>query len=182
MRRWPGSPGAASSSRKASAAFAWRRCHREDLRDVTETRIHIEGLALRLAIAQGGDSWEASILAAHHRLSRNPRSDDKLIDEVWEELHRAYHMSLIAACGLPRLLGIYRELSDDFDRYRRLAVLMAGRHPRMKSTHGAIVKAVLARDLPRAERLVSDHARDSMAQIMMLFGAKGLARLAAPRD
>lgn len=142
----------------------------EDLHDVTETRIHIEGIALRLAIANGGDAWEASILAAHHRLSRNPRSDDKLIDAVWEDLHRAFHVSLIAACGLPRLLGSYRELSDDFDRYRRLAVLSAGHHPRVKSMHSMIVKSILARDADRSVKLLAEHVRDSAAQIVTLFG------------
>jgi GntR family carbon starvation induced transcriptional regulator len=146
----------------------------DDLRDVTETRIRIETTALRLAIEQGGDDWEAAILAAHHRLSRNQRSDDLLINEVWEELHRAYHVALIAACGLPRLIGFYRALSDSFDRYRRIAVLGAGRHPRLKPAHGAIVKAVLARDADRAERLLSDHVRESTAQITVLLGAAAL--------
>lgn len=148
----------------------------EDLHDVTETRIHIEGIALRLAIATGGDAWEASILAAHHRLSRNPRSDDKLIDPVWEELHRDFHVSLIAACGLPRLLGGYRELSDDFDRYRRLAVLSAGRHPRVKSMHSVIVKSILAREVDSSVKLLAEHARDSAAQIVTLFGLDHLPR------
>ena len=148
----------------------------EDLKDVTETRIHIECIALRLAIANGGDDWEASILAAHHRLSRNPRSDDKLIDAVWEELHRAFHVSLIAACGLPRLLGSYRELSDDFDRYRRLAVLSAGHHPRVKSMHSMIVKSILARDADRSIKLLAEHVRDSSAQIRILFAPKQLRR------
>jgi DNA-binding GntR family transcriptional regulator len=143
----------------------------DDLRDVTETRIHVETTALRLAIAHGGDDWEAAILAAHHRLSRNQRTDDLLINEVWEELHRAYHVALIAACGLPRLIGFYRALSDSFDRYRRIAVLGAGRHPRLKPTHGTIVKAVLARDADRAGRLLSDHVRESADQIAVLLGA-----------
>lgn len=151
----------------------------EDLRDVTESRIQIEGLALRLAIAQGDDAWEASILAAHHRLQRNPRSDARLVDEVWEELHRAYHVALISACGLPRLLGFYRALSDNFDRYRRLAVLTARRHPRVKSTHDAIVTAVLARDTDRAERLLGEHVRDSATEIVALFGTTELHGLSS---
>ena len=141
----------------------------EDLRDIVETRVHIETLALRLSIELGGDEWEAGILAAHHRLERRQRSDDLLIDPLWEKLHRAYHMSLISACGLPRLLEFYETLSDNFDRYRRLAVLAAGRHPRPKAVHGAIVKATLARDADRAMRLMAGHVRDSAAQITQLF-------------
>jgi GntR family carbon starvation induced transcriptional regulator len=141
----------------------------EDLRDIVETRVHIETLALRVSIELGGDEWEAGILAAHHRLERRQRSEGLLIDPFWERLHRAYHMSLISACGLPRLLEFYETLSDNFDRYRRLAVLAAGRHPRPKSFHGAIVKATLARDADRAMRLMARHVRDSAAQITQLF-------------
>jgi DNA-binding GntR family transcriptional regulator len=162
--------------RKASAAFA------EDLHDITETRVHIETLALRLAIEHGGDAWEAAILAAHHRLDRRPRTDALLIDAQWEELHRAYHIALLAACGLPQLLAFYRTLTDNFDRYRRLAVLTAGRHPRPKATHAAIVKAVLARDSARAEKLLIEHVRNSASQIMTLFATRDLQRLWPAHD
>lgn len=145
----------------------------DDLRDVTETRIHIETLALRLSIEQGGDEWEAGILAAHHRLERRQRHDDLLIDELWEKLHRSYHISLISACGLPRLLEFYGALTDNFDRYRRLAVLSAHRHPRPKAAHGAIVKTVLARDTARATKLLTAHVRDSATQIAQLFETSG---------
>jgi DNA-binding GntR family transcriptional regulator len=144
----------------------------EDLRDIVETRVHIETLALRLSIELGGDEWEAGILAAHHRLERRQRNDGLLIDPLWEKLHRAYHVSLISACGLPRLLEFYETLTDNFDRYRRLAVLAAGRHPRPKAAHGAIVKATLTRDTARAMKLMAGHVRDSAAQITQLFGTE----------
>jgi GntR family transcriptional regulator, carbon starvation induced regulator len=105
----------------------------DDLRDITQTRISIETTALRLSIERGDDAWEAGILGAHHRLSRRPRSENLLIDEAWEELHRGYHMALIAACDLPRLLAFCTILHDHFDRYRRLAVLHGARHPVLKS-------------------------------------------------
>src|SRR5882724_2857112 len=149
----------------------------DDLRDVTETRVRIETTALRLSIEQGTDAWEAQVLAAHHRLSRRPRSDKLLVDEAWEELHGGYHMTLIAACGLPRLLAFCTILHDHFDRYRRLAVLHGGRHPALKSGHGAIVKATLARNGGQAEALLAAHIHESAAQFALLLGAGGLAQL-----
>src|SRR5260370_19536779 len=116
----------------------------DDLRDVTETRVRIETTALRLSIQQGTDAWEAQVVAAHHRLSRRPRSEKLLVDEAWEELHRGYHMALIAACGLPRLLAFCTMLHHHLDPYRRLAALHGRRHPLLKSSHGTIVKAALA--------------------------------------
>src|ERR1700684_3367292 len=84
----------------------------DDLRDITQTRISIETTALRFSIERGDDAWEADVLGAHHRLSRRQRSESLLVDEGWEELHRGYHMALIAACGLPRMLAVFTLLHD----------------------------------------------------------------------
>ena len=154
----------------------------DDLRDLTETRVRIETTALRLSIERGTDAWEAQVLAAHHRLSRRPRSDRLLIDEAWEELHRGYHMSLIAACGLPRMLSFCTMLHDHFDRYRRLAVLWRNRHPVIKSSHAAIVKAALGKDMPQAENLLAAHIRETTSQFVLLMGPAGLEKLSAPTD
>ena len=42
----------------------------EDIAELTETRVQIESLALRLAIERGDLQWETGILAAHYRLER----------------------------------------------------------------------------------------------------------------
>src|SRR5205814_10502142 len=41
---------------------------RHDLADIVHTRQLIEAEALRLSMANGGDDWEAAIVAALHRL------------------------------------------------------------------------------------------------------------------
>jgi DNA-binding GntR family transcriptional regulator len=153
-----------------------------DLGDVTGTRIQIETTALRLSIERGNAEWEASVLAAHHRLRRRPRSGDLLIDETWEELHRGYHMALIAACGSPRLLRFCTMLHDDFDRYRRLAVSHGRRHPVLTSSHADIVHAALDRDIPRAEQLLGEHIRETATQFELLLGETGLAQLSLSPD
>jgi GntR family carbon starvation induced transcriptional regulator len=161
--------------RVAAASF-------DDLRDVTETRIHIETTALRLSMERGGDEWEAAVLAAHHRLARRLRSKDLLVDETWEALHRGYHMALIGACGLPRLLDICTGLHDHFDRYRRLGVLHANRHPKIRSSHAAIVKLTLARDAERAVALLGEHIQESADQFAMLLRSNGETKLLKPAD
>ncbi|MDC7786318.1 FCD domain-containing protein [Rhodoplanes sp. TEM] len=146
---------------------------RRDLDDIAATRIRLEGMALRDAIAHGDDAWEARILAAHHRLARRPRTPDKLVDEDWETLHRGFHLALIDACGSPLLLAFCHDLHDRFDRYRRIAVQAAGRHPRITgSAHAAIVEAALARDADRAATLLDRHIAEAAADI---------ARMGAPR-
>ena len=56
----------------------------EDIAELTETRIQIESLALRLAVERGDLQWETGILAAHHRLERTPvTGDDGTVSEDW---------------------------------------------------------------------------------------------------
>ena len=47
---------------------------REQLLDLMKTRVEIEGLALRWSIEKGGVEWEANLLAAFHRLSRQKKT------------------------------------------------------------------------------------------------------------
>lgn len=146
---------------------------RRELDDITATRIRLESMALRDAIAHGDDTWEAQILATHHRLVRRPRTPELLVDEDWERRHRAFHLALIDACGSALLLGFCHDLHDRFDRYRRIAVQAAGRHPRVGANlHGAIVEAALARDAARAATLLERHIAEAAADI---------ARMVAPR-
>jgi GntR family transcriptional regulator, carbon starvation induced regulator len=147
----------------------------DDLLDVMRTRGRLETMALKLAIENGEADWEAIILAAHHRLARRARTKDLLIDETWETLHRDFHFSLIAACGSSRLLSFCDGIYDHFDRYRRIAVLQAGRHPSLSSSHRDIVDAVLARKADEAARLLQAHIEKSASEITILLGLESPA-------
>lgn len=147
----------------------------EDLRDVAATRIRFEIMALKMAMEFGDTEWEASILAAYHRLMRQQRTLEQLVDEPWEMRHRAFHLALISACGSPRQLGFCLNLHDHFDRYRRIAVLRGGAHPRLQSRHCDIVDAVLTRDVSRACDLLADHIEESAREFTRLAGPGGFA-------
>ena len=43
---------------------------REELVDITSTRVELEGLAVALAIDKGDDFWEAGVLARFHEMSK----------------------------------------------------------------------------------------------------------------
>jgi DNA-binding GntR family transcriptional regulator len=144
----------------------------EELVDITATRVRLETMALRDAIEKGDDDWEAGILAAHHRLARCPRTADRLVDETWEQLHRKFHLALIEACGSPCMLVFCHTLYDQFDRYRRLAVVASGKHPRISPVHGDIVTAVIARNAARASALLEGHIKEAAAEVMRMSAAR----------
>jgi DNA-binding GntR family transcriptional regulator len=151
-----------------------------DLEDITATRVRLERMALRDALARGNDEWEAGILAAHHRLCRNPRTSDRLVDETWEALHRKFHFALIEACGSAWLLAFCHTLYDQFDRYRRLGVREASRHPSMKNVHGKLVDAALARDAARACSILEAHIREAAAEVVAMTAPRYFRRPAVP--
>ena len=73
---------------------------REDLLDITRMRTVVEVEALRLAIAQGDDAWEAGILSALHQMRRHiQRTGNEFREGApdFDRLHKAFHTSLLTA-------------------------------------------------------------------------------------
>lgn len=131
----------------------------DDLRDLTATRIDLETLALREAIACGGVEWESALVAALHRLDRTPMLTTDLpvrISDEWEEAHTAFHEALLAGCERPRLLGITCALRDAASLYRRWS--QRGEPDRdVAAEHRAIAEATLARDADAATEALRAH-------------------------
>src|SRR6202166_121301 len=75
---------------------------REDLLDITPMRTVVEIEALRLAMAQGDDAWEAAILSALHQMRRHIQRNGNDFREgapEFDRLHKAFHSALFSACG-----------------------------------------------------------------------------------
>ncbi|MCK1400653.1 GntR family transcriptional regulator [Bradyrhizobium sp. 4] len=146
-----------------------------DLADVTQTRIDIEGLALRRSIERGDDAWLASVKSAWADLKAVPYRypDDPTVHyEEWVVRHRIFHRALVNACGSPWLLGFRDVLHEQSERYRRLSIRREVGKPRdVEAEHKAIVAAVVKRDADAAVRALAKH-----------FGiTKEFVELAAPR-
>lgn len=138
-----------------------------ELKDLTSMRQRIEAMALTDAIANGDADWEAAIMAAYHRLAREPLPTDSRDTEAtlgWELKHRAFHDALVAACGSPWLLRLRTQLADHSERY--LGARLFDRRPgsavlpprrRAADEHGALMQAVLAHDTAKALSLMDQH-------------------------
>jgi GntR family carbon starvation induced transcriptional regulator len=139
---------------------AWRIApvSRAELAEVIRLRCLLETLALRESVARGDDAWEASVLAAHHRLSKlEGRREEPGGLQDWEAWHRAYHFSLIAACGSPLLLQLCGQLHDLNTRYRRLFLSAYPFDRDVPAEHRALTAAVIARNAERACALLERH-------------------------
>jgi GntR family transcriptional regulator, carbon starvation induced regulator len=134
----------------------------KDLEELTKTLCWISGLALREAIRNGDAAWEEQVVLAAHRLSRVRREGAEgysSFNPEWEARHRAYHLTLIAACGSRWLIDFYAMLLDRNARYRYLAFADASVPRDAGAEHLAITEAVLARDADRAVAAAEEHIR-----------------------
>jgi DNA-binding GntR family transcriptional regulator len=133
---------------------------REQLLDLMRTRTEIEAIALRWSIEQGGVAWEADLLAAFHRLSRQKKTERGsgiAISAAWLKEHRAFHSALVAACGSPKLMSIREGLFDQAERYASLSIMSRFPSRNDIGEHEQIMRAALARQVVRATQMLSTH-------------------------
>lgn len=138
---------------------------RADLEDITALRTVIETEALRRSMEAGDDEWEAGILAAQHRLSQKLLRDPDTMREgtpEFDALHKAFHRSLIAACGSERMLTLHDDLYLQAYRYRRV---MLGRFEDPEfflAIHRELADLVIARDADTAIAKLRGHLASTL--------------------
>lgn len=153
-----------------------------DLQDVTEMRVDIERKALIRSIQRGTPAWEASILSAHHLLSRFETSVSReplLERQEWESLHEHLHNTFAAACKSPRLLSFRHTLWRHSERYRAISVKQSappGRNP----VHDELVKLVIGRDWKRAADAIELHIRHAADNVRKWLAAQDALTLSPP--
>ncbi|OIQ28944.1 MAG: GntR family transcriptional regulator [Alphaproteobacteria bacterium MedPE-SWcel] len=139
----------------------------EDLADILLVRLEIEKLALSLAIERGSVEWEAAVVAAQHQMRRAEAAVQRDPNDVsaleWDEACRAYMLTLVSACGSPRLIEMAGRFYDQSRRFR-LAHLREGRldFDARSRRHTALVTAIMDRDVPAALALLEEDTRADM--------------------
>lgn len=133
----------------------------EDLQDVCNLRRLLESLAVEQSVKNGGDRWEADLVAAYHGLSKIEKHLSADVSnetaEEWEARNRNFHEVLVSACPSERLLRFRRMLYDESARYRRLSLKTALSIRDIHAEHQAIFDAALKRDARLACRLTEQH-------------------------
>ena len=132
-----------------------------DLRDLTSTRIDIETLCLRHAMAHGDLAWESRVVAAFHTLANTPElasESPATVNEDWAVAHTMFHAALLEGCPSRRLRDFAWSLRDASELYRRWSRHLGGEDERdILGEHTALRDAVLARDTERAEQVLANH-------------------------
>jgi len=116
---------------------------------------------------------QARIIACLKSLPANARHTERInrarrqyFDETWEENHRLFHLSLVAACRAPRLLDYRALLYENVDRYRRLSALYERGTRDVDGEHRALVEAVLNRDADGAAGVMQEHLLETTRNLL----------------
>jgi DNA-binding GntR family transcriptional regulator len=131
----------------------------KDLEDLANTRIEIEILSLRRAMANSSIEWETQMVAAFHRLSRtSEHADDskKVLNEAFLTAAFQLFEAIMSACDNEWLLRLRRQLYTQYERYRRLTLIgQLGRRDHRAEFKG-LLDAILAGNLELAEDRLRD--------------------------
>jgi GntR family transcriptional regulator, carbon starvation induced regulator len=125
---------------------------RENLLDLMQTRIEIESIALRWSLEKGGVEWEANLLGAFHRLSRQTKIDmsaPETINEAWSREHAGFHAALVSACGSQTLIAIRERLFEQAERYVSLSIMSNAPLRDDVGEHKQLMRAALNRDVDK---------------------------------
>lgn len=150
------------AERRSQRGFFVSELSISDLEELVKTRIWLETLALREAIAHGDRVWEDRVILAYHRLARTERLHDRInsvaINPDWETLHHEFHLALLSACGSSWMIQFCRTMMDQAVRYRNLSVnFTIERRGDALAEHEAIMTAALDKNAGLAAEILAKH-------------------------
>ena len=135
----------------------------ENLKELAELRLLLEGHAMEASFARADMEWEGRVVAAHHKLAATERLMSANIGEPdqWKRYDSEFHQELISNCGSPTLMNAYAAAFDRYFRYQMIALNYRGDKPAQQ--HQALLECALARDIKRAKKVLLDHVNGCVA-------------------
>jgi DNA-binding GntR family transcriptional regulator len=163
--------------------FRVRELSVQDITDLTEARVQVETLTLRLSLERGDMRWETDVLAAHHVLERTPiMNPDGRFNEQWTLQHRDFHRALLAGCGNARLEAVATALRDSSELYRRWYWVLADDHQRdIAAEHRQLKDLALDRQADATIALLTAHIERAPTQLIAYAEKHGVHELQHPK-
>ncbi len=117
----------------------------DELKEITDLRVVLEGLALKQSVEQSDDDWESRVVAAFHHLAKAEGQEEPDMQE-WEARNREFHLALVSCCQSTWLMRFYEILYDQHKRYRNVARMHRVRQ-NVHNEHTMIRDAALEKDI-----------------------------------
>ncbi|MEM9641575.1 MAG: GntR family transcriptional regulator [Pseudomonadota bacterium] len=140
---------------------------RKNFDEILMLRCELEDMALRMSIANRTQDWEEKLVVSHHRMVRAQAEGNA----AFEDLHKAFHLALLAMCDSPILMKFCSRLYDLNIRYRYLAGRALSYKKRdIAKEHQSIMEAAIAGDADTASTNLQNHYRETGAFLVGLLG------------
>ncbi|MEM1387961.1 MAG: GntR family transcriptional regulator [Pseudomonadota bacterium] len=142
--------------------FRVTRRSADRLKDIARFRLLLDQEGATRSIENGDIEWEASLTAAHHKLSHIEQRIARAEDErpylkPCNDAELEFHLAVISAAEMPLLSSTYRRV---YAQFRQLMVdPETGGWSRADNTreHQRILEAALTRDSARCRAALYDH-------------------------
>lgn len=136
----------------------------EDLEQLYATRIVTEALSVSVSVPRFTDEDLEGLEILLHDLDELAGVDI----ERWEEVHRQFHLALVAHAG-QRMLRAIEQAIDHSERYRRVYITQGPRSWSIGAAeHREIVDACVSRDAGMASELLARHLSRTALTVFML--------------
>lgn len=146
---------------------------RDDLDDIMRTRLPLEMDALALSIRNGDSKWQAAVVGALHRLTTYASwAPYDAYDAAlgFDEVHKAFHLTLVSACRSPRMMEFLDILYDQGFRYRHLMLsnadpktLLAA--PHRNAEHETMARHAINGEVKQAQEVLRTHLETFAADV-----------------
>jgi DNA-binding GntR family transcriptional regulator len=134
------------------------------VREVTEMRAALEGLALHHALPR----LAAADLDAAQKALVDGEASDQIAD--WEAANRRFHLAITAPCGMPRLMASIHDLHRSDARFLFATWKQLDWQPRSDTEHWAILDAIRRDDGAHARALLEAHVREAGQALVESLG------------
>ncbi len=142
----------------------------DEMSEVYEMRIALEGLAARLAVEAADREGIEQVRLVYDRLQAA-----QCEQRHWLELSNEFRCALYQLSGRKRLLALIRQLVGRVEPYISLYLEDSEHRMQSRAKHQEIWRAVLEHDADRCERLTQQHlttAGDSMERMLKRLSPK----------
>ena len=140
-----------------------RELSADDIRDIYDIRIELDGLAVRLATLRITDH---EIRAMERLLNEMTQSLDN--PTKWMKLNNQFHLALYRGSDRKHLCRLVGELMNVTSPYAQLFVRARKRLESANREHRELLEAVKARDPEKAEEILEGHLRQAVIALAEL--------------
>lgn len=136
---------------------------REDIRDIMDIRVRIEGMAAAYAAQRMADPLRKKLLDALELQEFYASKEDS--DHLQWQDHE-FHETIYAGCGSLTLQNVLVPLHRKAQKYRRASVENRTRAEQSVREHRAICEAILAKNSEEAEKATILHIENARKSIL----------------